>query len=111
MKTRLFALVLLASFVPVATAAPSWAQSASDEASKNLARTRFKEGVTYFDKGQFEQARAAFLQAYTLKKHPAILVNVAWSCLRTSHFLEAHRYFEQFLNDAKDITAAQKADV
>ena len=29
--------------------------------------------MKYFDKGQFELARAAFLQAYALKKHPAIL--------------------------------------
>jgi hypothetical protein len=111
MRPRLFALVLLVSFAPAALPVPVWAQTAADEANRDLARARFKEGVAYFDKGQFEQARAAFLQAYSLRKHPAILVNLAWSCLRTSHFLEAHRYFKQFLSEGRDITAAQRADV
>jgi len=109
MRTRLFALVLLVT--PVALASPGWAQSASDEAATNLARDRFKEGVAYFDKGHFEQARNAFLQAYSLRRHPAILANLAWSCLRSNHFLEADRYFRQFLSDSKDISAAQRADV
>jgi hypothetical protein len=109
MRTRLFALVLLVT--SVAFASPGWAQSASDEAATNLARERFKEGVAYFDKGHFEQARGAFLQAYTLRRHPAILANLAWSCLRSNHFLEAHRYFQQFLSESKDISAAQRADI
>jgi hypothetical protein len=96
---------------PVAFARPGWAQSASDEAATNLARDRFKEGVAYFDKGHFEQARSAFLEAYTLRRHPAILANLAWSCLRSHHFLEAHRYFQQFLSESKDISAAQRADI
>jgi len=111
MRTRLFALALLVAFAPVAVPVTGWAQSASDEASKNLARARFKEGVAYFDGGQYELARGAFLQAYTLRKHPAILGNLAWSCVRGGHFLEGHRYFEQFLAESKDLTAAQRADV
>ena len=111
MRTRIFALALLVAFAPVAIPVTGWAQSASDEASKNLARARFKEGVAYFDSGQYELARGAFLQAYTLKKHPAILGNLAWSCVRSGHFLEGHRYFEQFLAESKDLTAAQRADV
>src|SRR5580658_4260470 len=111
MRPRLFAFVLLASFVPVAAPAPVWAQSAAVDANTTLARTRFKEGVAYFDSGRYELARAAFLQAYTLKKHPAILGNLAWSCVRSGHFLEGHRYFEQFLAESTNITAAQRADV
>jgi hypothetical protein len=30
-----------------------------------------------FDKGKYEEARLSFLQAYTLKKHPAVLLNLA----------------------------------
>jgi hypothetical protein len=111
MRSRLFALVLLGSFVPVAAPAPVWAQSAVQDANTTLARARFKEGVAYFDSGRYELARAAFLQAYTLKKHPAILGNLAWSCVKSGHFLEAHRYFEQFLAESTAITAAQQADV
>ncbi len=75
-----------------------------------MARARFKEGVEFYDKFQYEQARAAFLQAYALKKHPTVLLNLAWSCLKSGHSLEAERYFKQFLSDGKDITDKQRAD-
>jgi hypothetical protein len=111
MKTGPIAIVLLVSFAPVGVSAPAWAQTAAGEATTDLARERFKEGVAHFDKGEFELARASFLQAYTLKNHPAILGNLAWSCVKSGHFLEAHRYFEQFLSEAPSITPAQRADV
>ena len=75
-----------------------------------MARARFKEGVDFYDKGEFEQARASFLQAYALKKHPAVLLNLAWSCLKSAHPLEAERYFKQFLTEGKDIGEKQRAD-
>jgi hypothetical protein len=89
---------------------PAWAQGASDEASTNMARARFKEGVAFFDKGQFDLARAAFLQAYALKKHPAILLNLGLTCLKGGHALEAYRDFKQFMTEGKDITERQRAD-
>ncbi|MCL2449462.1 MAG: PEGA domain-containing protein [Polyangiaceae bacterium] len=76
-----------------------------------MARARFKEGVDYYDKGQFEAARAAFLQAYALKKHPAVLLNLAWSCLKSGHVLEGERYFRQFLSEGgADVSEKQRAD-
>jgi hypothetical protein len=101
---------LLLAFAPLASAAPSWAQAAADDPTTDIARARFKEGVGFYDKGQFEQARAAFLQAYALKKHPAVLLNLAWSSLKSGHLLEAQHYFKQFLAESKDITDKQRAD-
>jgi hypothetical protein len=86
------------------------AQSAAEDPTTEMARARFKEGVGFYDKGQFEQARASFLQAYALKKHPAVLLNLAWSSLKSGHILEAEHYFKQFLTDSKDITDKQRAD-
>jgi hypothetical protein len=74
-----------------------------------MARARFKEGVNFYDKGDFDQARASFLQAYALKKHPAVLLNLAWSCLKSGHPLEAERYFEQLPTEG-DVSAKQRAD-
>ena len=91
-------------------AVPARAQSAADDPTTDMARARFKEGVGFYDKGQFEQARASFLQAYALKKHPAVLLNLAWSCLKSGHTLEAEHYFKQFLAEGKDITDKQRAD-
>jgi hypothetical protein len=110
MKARHLATALLLSTAPVCVATTSWAQGASDEASTNMARARFKEGVTYYDKGEFELARASFLQAYALKKHPAVLLNLAWSCLKSGHTLEGARYFKQVLAEGRDITDKQRAD-
>src|SRR5262245_63617281 len=109
MKTRSLAAVLLLAFAPVAFGAPAFAQPADDPTIK-AARARFQEGVAFYDKGEYEQARAAFLQAYALKKHPAVLLNLAWSSLKSGHVLEGKKYFEQFLNEAKDATDKQRAD-
>jgi hypothetical protein len=101
---------LFIALAPGAYAAPVFAQAGSEDAITTMARARFKEGVEFYDKGEYEQARAAFLQAYALKKHPAVLLNLAWSSLKSGHVLEGKKYFEQFLNEAKDATDKQRAD-
>jgi hypothetical protein len=110
MRSRPVALALLVALAPVTLTGPSFAQSAAEDPTTAMARARFKEGVDFYDKGEFEQARAAFLQAYALKKHPAVLLNLAWSCLKSGHALEAERYFKQFLVEGKDITDKQRSD-
>src|SRR5690348_30854 len=57
------------SFAQGAAAAPA-------DPITEVARQRYQEGVKAFDAGKFEDARAAFLQAYALKRHPAVLLNV-----------------------------------
>ena len=110
MTTRPIAVALLLALAPGAFSSRVLAQSAADDPTTSMARARFKEGVDFFDRGEFEQARASFLQAYALKKHPAVLLNLAWSCLRSVHPLEAERYFKQFLAEGRDITDKQRAD-
>jgi len=105
MKPRSVAFALLLSLsLGHATA---WSQ---DDAATLQARTRFKEGVEAFDKGRYEEARLAFLQAYSLKKHPSVLLNLAQSSAKSNHPLEAARYFQQFLKDAVTATPQQKRD-
>lgn len=72
------------------------------------ARERFKEGVTYFDQRQYEKARAAFLQAYALKKHPAVLLNLAQSELRSAHERDAAKHFSAYLREATDASPAER---
>jgi hypothetical protein len=66
--------------------------------------------VEFYDKGEFENARAAFLQAYALHKHPAVLINLAQSSLRSGHTLDADRYFTRYLLESPSLTAAQRAE-
>ena len=110
MKTRSIALALLVSFAPAALPTLAIAQPVVDDATTKAARARFQEGVDAFDKGQYENARAAFLQAYALRKHPAVLLNLAQSSLKSGHAIESLKYFQQYLRDSTNPTAQQKAD-
>jgi Tfp pilus assembly protein PilF len=110
-KARAVSVALLVSIAPVAFGAPAFAQGAAqDDALTKRARSRFQEGVEAFDKGQYENARLSFMEAYALKKHPAVLLNLAQSCLRGGHPGEAARYFQQFLREATQASPAQRAD-
>jgi tetratricopeptide (TPR) repeat protein len=82
----------------------------SDDAATKDARARFTEGVELFDKGQYEAAKAKFVQAYALRKHPAVLQNLAQSSLKAGHPLEASKYFQQYLREATQATPQQRQD-
>jgi len=111
MRTRSVAAALLLAFAPATFAAPGKAQAqTTDDPTVKAARARFNEGVEFFDRGQFENARASFLQAYALRKHPAVLENLAQSCLRSGHTLEAAKYFQQYLHESSSLTATQRTD-
>jgi hypothetical protein len=110
MKTTRVALALLLALAPTTFPTVALAQTGQDDPMTAMARARFKEGVDFYDKGEYDQARASFLQAYALKKHPAVLLNLAWSCVKSGHALEGKKYFEQFLAESKDITDKQRAD-
>ena len=94
----------LLSMAPV-HAAPS---GQSDDATVAIARERFKEGVAFFDKKEFDKARVAFLQAYALKKHPAVLLNLAQSELRSSHEADAAKHFAAYLREASNATDGER---
>jgi len=79
-----------------------------DDAATGMARERFKEGVGYFDQKQYDKARAAFMQAYALKKHPAVLLNLAQSELRSNYEADAATHFAQYLRESKDATDAER---
>ena len=81
MKTRRIAAAVLVSFLSTVSLPRPAARQ--DDAVTVQARARFKEGVDAFDKGKFEEARLAFLQAYTLKKHPSVLLNLAQSSAKS----------------------------
>lgn len=87
---------------PLAHAAPS------DETTVAMARERFKEGVAFFDKKEYDKARVAFLQAYALKKHPAVLLNLAQSELRSSHESDAAKHFSAYLRESKDASDSER---
>ncbi|MFO0672060.1 MAG: hypothetical protein U0235_20950 [Polyangiaceae bacterium] len=106
--SRVLSAVLVTSFLMSTSLAPRAAFAQTDDATTKAARARFQEGVSLYDKGQYEAARAAFLQAYALRKHPAVLLNLAQSSLRSGRPLEASKYFQQYLRESSNLTAAQR---
>jgi hypothetical protein len=86
----------------------SRARAEDDPTTTAAARERFKEGVAHFDRKEYEKARAAFLQAYALKKHPAVLLNLAQSELRSGREHDAAKHFTQYLREATDGSAAER---
>jgi hypothetical protein len=107
MKTSRIAAAVLLAFL--SSSVPHRAEAQDDPVTVQ-ARARFKEGVDFYDKGQFENARLAFLQAYALKKHPAVLLNLAQSSAKAGHPLEAAKYFQQFLKESTSASPAQRTD-
>ena len=82
---------------PVVTSAPARAQQ---DAETQEAREHFKEGVAHFDAGRFSKARTAFKQAYAIKPHPAVLLNLAQSELRLEgEEAAAAQHFAQYLQE------------
>lgn len=110
MNIRALVMASMMCAASMSTAYPIYAQSVAEDPLTTMARARFKEGVEFYDKGRYELARASFMQAYALKKHPAVLLNLAWSSLKSGHALDALRNFKQFLSEATDVTDKARAD-
>ncbi|WP_437987180.1 hypothetical protein [Sorangium sp. So ce117] len=119
MKTRACAPVLLLSLIAPAVLTEaglppslfseplSFAQP-SDPVTE-VARQRYEEGVKAYDAGRFEEARTAFLQVYALKRHPAVLLNLGQSELRSNHLQDAGKHLQQFLREHAAATPEQRA--
>jgi len=88
-------------------AAPA-ARASDDDTTVAIARERFKEGVAFFDQKQYDKARVAFLQAYALKKHPAVLLNLAQSELRCGREVDAAKHFSAYLRESTTVSEAER---
>lgn len=82
---------------------------AAEDPTVEMARARFREGVQFYDKQQYEKARLAFLQAYALKPHPSVLLNLAQSELRGGRPADAATHFAEYLKTA-GAAGAEKQD-
>jgi hypothetical protein len=116
MTARVRALALFLAFTPtvattvvVSAPRPAFAQQ-EDPAITAEARKRFLEGVKLFDEKKYELARAAFVQAYALKKHPDVLLNLAQSELLSGRAFDAAGHFKDFLKDPTTSTHPRRGD-
>jgi hypothetical protein len=81
----------LASFV-------AFAQGPSEIEIKN-AQARFDEGRVLAGKGQYEEARVKFVQAWAVLKSPDVLYNLALAEKKSVHPVDAARHFRQLIKD------------
>lgn len=89
---------------PVASAAPSASAAVpapvASDALTDQARELHTKGVELFQKGEFEKARAAFLAAWALKKHPQIASNLGAAENQVGKYKDAAEHFAWFLREA-----------
>jgi hypothetical protein len=88
-----------ASPAPATAAAPATPEATASDSGDEvaLAREHFNRGLAHFEAEQYQQAYDAFLEAYRLKPHPAVRINVAQSALLAERFVEAANLFTQYL--------------
>jgi len=89
--------------------AESTASAQQPDPVTEVARQRYEEGVKAFDAGRYEDARSAFLQAYALKRHPAVLLNLGLSELRGKYPEDGANHLQQFLREHSAATPDQKS--
>jgi hypothetical protein len=109
MRTRVCCAALLLA-ASSALLGSSVARAEEKDAVTEMARRRFQEGVKFFDQKRYEEARGAFLQAYALKRHPALLLNLAQSEIRSGHPAEAARHFAGYLREASNASALERGE-
>jgi len=101
-------LVMLAASGAVA---PSMASAQSD-ADRERARSEFDRGVTLFATENFQGALEAFQEAFRLRPHPTVRVNMANCYDRLNKPIEAIFHFERYLSESgRGAPAAQRRDV
>jgi hypothetical protein len=88
-------------------ALPAVADNVDEEA-----KIQFKQGVTLYKDGDFEQAAIAFERAYELKPSYRILFNIAQTENERKHYAAALKAYHRYLKDGGDqIEAERRAEV
>jgi tetratricopeptide (TPR) repeat protein len=104
----LFVLLLGAHAAHAQPAAP--AATPAEEEQRAQAKQRFEQGVADYDAGRYEQALANFQEAYRLRPHPLVNVNIANCYDKLGKPLQAVFHFERFI-DAQAGTPEQRTEV
>jgi hypothetical protein len=85
------------------------AHAADTDSETEVAKERFKEGVKHYDQREYDKARLAFLQAYLLKPHPTVLLNLAQCELRSGRPAEAAEHFAKYIRENPNAEALSHA--
>jgi PEGA domain len=86
------------------------ASAQPEDATTMRARELFERGVAAYDRGVYYEALQAFQEAYQLRPHPAVRVNIANCYDKLDRPAEAMAAFEQFLGSGAG-SSRQQAEV
>ena len=79
-----------------------------EDATVVRARELFKRGVDAYDHGVYYEALTAFQEAYQLRPHPSVRVNIANCYDKLDRPAEAIQHFEQFLGSGSGTPQQQQ---
>jgi hypothetical protein len=82
--------------------------AAEDTDNVKRARTLFASGVSAYKDGNFERALQAFEEAYQLRPHPTVLVNIAGCYDQMGKPIDAIYRYEKFLKETKGETPQRR---
>jgi hypothetical protein len=99
---------VLASLLCVLRSLPAAAQPTNQETLR--AKQLFEAGVVDYDAGRYPEALAQFQEAYRIKPHPLVRVNIANCFEKLDRPVEAIENFEAFLGMAEG-SPAQRNEV
>jgi hypothetical protein len=100
-----FSLSLVAFLASLTTIA------AAQDAAREQARAAFARGVERYEAADYEEALAAFQEAYRLAPHPSVRVNMANCYERLGRPSEAIFHYERFLAEGENVPPAQRREV
>lgn len=80
----------------------------TEDATVVRARELFERGVDAYDRGAYYEALQAFQEAYSLRPHPAVRVNIANCYEKLDRPAEAIQNFEQFLGSGAGTSKQQE---
>ncbi len=102
-----------AATIALCAGMPAQAQTeaaGSEDGRRNEAKLRFEQAVQDYDAGRYDQALANFQEAFRLRPHPLVNVNIANCYDKLGKPLLAIFHFERFV-EAKAGSPAQQAEV
>ncbi len=82
---------------------------AQDDAAE--ARRHFDAGVRLFQAGDFGRALDEFRDAYRIRPHPSVLVNMANCYVEMGRPVEASEHFERYLRESGEVAPERRAEV
>lgn len=83
--------------VGIATVTVASSDARADDAATQEATQRFDEGNALWGRGEHEQARLKYVQAWSVLKKPGVLFNLARAEQHQGHTLDAYLHFREFL--------------